>query len=420
MARNAEDIFKKAASLIAETNKERGEKAKLLEEDRKAMIEQLGAHMERVLSPVLSSVVENANASRQDLQKALSELQIQAPVIPEIKLPPINVPQPKVTVNVPEVKVPQAPAVNVPPVNFPDRMTVNVDGVDPEAPLAVRLYDGKGKPFQFSSVGGGGKADFFTIKDIRGSTASLINQIDGALKVTGSFAASLSLDYGSGEIGSATARFVQATDAISSVNVVGTSVVQPVSQVSGAVWSVQAYNIFSTLTTSSVVNPDNRVKVELPATSVTVSSITSSASSVRTRQTNPTAIASDNVPPGADDLGRTLTRPIQVRDLTRTAYVTLTDSSEDTLLAATSGAYLDLIEVMCANASDAAQTIHLRASSGGNIVSTIVIPAESTAGIANTVPLPQGNIGNAWTAQNAGSGLSNTTVYITAKFSQEV
>lgn len=39
----------------------------------------------------------------------------------------------------------------------------------------------------------------------------------------------------------------------------------PVSQASGAQWSVNVVDVFATTTTSNVVNPDNRVKVELPA-----------------------------------------------------------------------------------------------------------------------------------------------------------
>lgn len=73
-----------------------------------------------------------------------------------------------------------------------------------------------------------GKADFLTIKNILNSTGASIISNDGALKVEGSLSATLSQDYGSGEIGSATIRTVQATDAISSVNVTNTVTVAPI------------------------------------------------------------------------------------------------------------------------------------------------------------------------------------------------
>ena len=64
-----------------------------------------------------------------------------------------------------------------------------------------------------------------------------------------------------------------------------------------------------------------------------------------------------------DDLGRQLTRPFQVRDLIATAYATLTNGTETTLLTADAGNYLDLIFVTGSNNSDAAVSVNLRAVS---------------------------------------------------------
>lgn len=490
MPKRAEDIFKRAAGMIAETSREREEKKKLMEEERRALIEQLGTEVTKRLEPALNAMVENASLSRQDLKEAISNLRIDTPQVPEIKIPEIRVPQPKVTVQAPEVRVPPMPAINIPETVFPDRMRVELEGIDRDRPLPALLVDVKGKPMQFgSSVGGGGKADFLTIKDIRGSTASIIDQIDGALKITGALSASLSLDYGEGEVGTNTARFVQATNAISSVAVkeifgstVTTSVLNgdnrvrvsvetggsaltdselrassvPVAQASGAIWSTQVYDVFQTTVASNVINPDNRVKVELPSSSIPVSQVSGASWSTSVQNTvtvtgsltstvvvgdvvadaadsgsapvkiggvartaNPTAVAAgDRVSATYDDLGRQLMRPVQVRDLTATAYATLTNGTETTLRSAVAGSYLDLIYIMGANNSDAAVTVDIRPVTAGNIVMTLGIPAYGTAGVSLPVPIPQSDTGNNWTADMG--DITGTTVYLSALFSQEI
>ena len=137
------------------------------------------------------------------------------------------------------------------------------------------------------------------------------------------------------------------------------------------------------------------------------------------RTANPTAVAGgDVVKTSYDDLGRTLTRPVQVRDLTLTAYVAITTGTETTLRAAVAGAYLDLIYLMGANNSDAAVSVDIRPVTAGNVVMTLQIPASGTAGIACPVPLPAADTGNNWTADLP--DITGTTVSLTALFSQEV
>lgn len=134
------------------------------------------------------------------------------PAFPEVKLPTINVPAPQVTVNVPDfpkippivvpepkvtVNVPKAdaPIVNIPP--FPESMSVSgsvgLDGVDKKHPLPVMMMGMDGKPLQMpgGSVGGG-RGDFFTIKDIQTSSGLSIIDNDGFVRVTGSFSVAAS------------------------------------------------------------------------------------------------------------------------------------------------------------------------------------------------------------------------------------
>lgn len=137
------------------------------------------------------------------------------------------------------------------------------------------------------------------------------------------------------------------------------------------------------------------------------------------RTANPTAVAAgDRVSATFDDLGRQMIRPVQVRDLTVTAYATLTNGTETTLLAASAGSYHDLIYVMGANASDVAVTVDLRAVTAGNKMLTLQIPANGTAGVSLPVPIPQDATGNNWTADMG--DITGTTVYLSALFSREV
>lgn len=138
-------------------------------------------------------------------------------------------------------------------------------------------------------------------------------------------------------------------------------------------------------------------------------------------QTNPTPVSDGAISViKTDDLGRTITRPIQVRDLMATAFVTITDSSEDTLISGVASTYLDLIYVLAANESDAAVNLAFRTGTGGSTMFELEVPASSTAGVSLPVPIPASEVAQAWTVQNTGSDNSNTTVNISALFSKEV
>ena len=179
-------------------------------------------------------------------------------------------------------------------------------------------------------------------------------------------------------------------------------------QVSGSSYSV---NVINPVDQGDVATALRIVHAGNAGASVTTSGIS--------RQANPTAVADGSeVKLSADDLGRQLTRPIQVRDLIQTAYATLTTGSETTLRAAVAGAYLDLIYVMGANNSDVAVTVDIRPVTAGNIIMTLQLPANGTAGISCPVPLPQSEQGNDWTADMG--DITGTTVYLSALFSQEV
>ena len=136
------------------------------------------------------------------------------------------------------------------------------------------------------------------------------------------------------------------------------------------------------------------------------------------RQTNPTAVADNNIVKATfDDLGRQIVRH-QVRDLTQSAYAQLTTGTETTLLAGVASTFLDLLWVVGANNSDAAVSVDIRSGTAGSTLLTLQIPANGTAGIAPALPIKQEVLAGTWTADMG--DITGTTVSISALFSKEV
>jgi len=129
-------------------------------------------------------------------------------------------------------------------------------------------------------------------------------------------------------------------------------------------------------------------------------------------------VADNDVNKLALDLaGRAITRPVQCRELIATAYATLTNGTEASLLAGVSGVYQDLIYIMGANNSDVAATVDVRSNTLASVVLTLRIPANGTAGVALPVPIPQAQPQDTWTVDM--EDITGTTVYISALFAKE-
>lgn len=221
-------------------------KNKALGNAKPEMVKEITAEVTQAFAPVIQMLADNSKLSKEDLQDALRGIQIQSPdiTVPEIKMPDFHIPTPQVTVNVPKA---DTPVVHVSPskVDFPD--SIGIHGFDYQNPLPIRLVDLKGRPYEAMSGGvSGGRGDFFTIKDIQTSSgASVIDQVEGAMKVTGSFSVSstpFATYYASDAIGSMNLiqvggnavvvgngysdnalRVVHATDVALSVSVTGAS-----------------------------------------------------------------------------------------------------------------------------------------------------------------------------------------------------
>lgn len=382
----SEDILKRTSDLLGAKASEKEAMKSQLENERRLLITSLAQDISSIIQPTLENMIQANQVTIDSLKQAMREIKVDVPRT-EVRMPTINVPRPQVNVSVPEMKV---PTVNVPApvINFPDKMSVSMDSVNGKSPLPVMMMDSFGKPMTFSmGAGGGGKADFLTIKDIRTSLgASWFN--DEGLRVSGSFSVTAS--------NSSTQAIDSSGEAYSGSNPV------PVTLISGG--------LVSTIAVGSVV-----------ADAVDDGSAPVQSGGIA-RTANPTAVAGGDVVKSThDDLGRQVMKVNQVRDLLATAYVSLTTGTETTLLSATAGFYYDLVYIMGANASDAVATVDIRPVTGGNIVMTLVVPPYGTAGVSLPTPLPQtgsDGTGNNWTADM--NDITGTTVYVSALFSKEV
>ncbi len=140
-------------------------------------------------------------------------------------------------------------------------------------------------------------------------------------------------------------------------------------------------------------------------------------------QANPTAYtAGDRSNFMTDDLGRQLTRPVQVRDLIATAYATFATGTEATLLAGVAANYFDLIYILASNNSTAAVGIDIRPSTAGSIVMHLEIPPNGTVGVSTPVPIPQqatgDGTGGTWTVDLP--DITGTTVSVSGLFTKEI
>ncbi len=590
----AEDFAKKVSDAL--DNAIRSAKQRRLDDERVRLLSTVGQDVAQMLTPVISEMAQSARMNKEEMRDAMfealgmlnsRELNIDTkPLIDAIQeaMGGMKLPEPKVHITTPPIKIP--------PLQLPDDMEIKgflefmgIFKNSSKEPISVQIRDKDGKPVDitagFAPIGGGGGGGFrrVIIDDIRASSSSVIDQALGAVKVTGNLSASLSLDYGSGEIGANTPRFVMATDAVASVYItgangtLGAAIVDssgvaysgsnpvPVSIITGSInfstitstdgvatqdlpaflgmnfgfngstWDRLRTNngdaagamrvafatdsvasVAGTVVVSSItatvaanlvdssgvaysgsnpvpvagavtvsgnitstgaylLNGDGSYRDTMPISgTVVVSSVTATIAAMNvdssgvgysgsnpfpitivsgaltstivvgasaegvaddgsapvqqggiSRQANPTAIAGGSVTKfSSDDLGRQLYRPVQVRDLTITAYTSIANGTEATLLAASAGSMHDLIYIMMSNSSDAAVIVDVRGVTGGNIQMSVSVPANGVAGVSLPVPLPpsSGDTGNNWTIDMP--DITGTTVYVSALFSREV
>lgn len=328
--------------------------------DRNKILENVGKDFGGIIQPFIDKMGENSRVSAEELKRIISEsVQVTAPNVDTAGIENV-IAQAFANLKFPEPKVSVAAPIIPAPViklNSPDVKFPSSMKLEPNTkPFPVIMMDQGGKPMLFPTMGSAGP----------GFPMQTMDPTTNAIRVTGTVT-----------IGS----FNNSSQAIDS---------------SGNVYS-QA----------------NPMQVNLAAGGLDSTFV------FQARTTNPTAVADGaDVRPKGDKLGRLLTRNMQVRDLIRTAYVTLSTGTEATLITAAAGTFYDCIWMAFANTSTAAVQIDIRAVTAGNIVHTAYVPANSTVGWAPAVPWPQDATGNNWTVDMG--DFTNSNVLITALFSQEI
>ena len=164
---------------IEKARRERNEK------DRRYIVSHIGGDLVRILTPLLKQIAANSMLTKEDIKQIVKEIKVEAPVvnvappvvnvqtpkaevkveIPKIKIPPINVPEPRVTVNVPPIDLPKEMEVKgmkgfIKTLGsfLKKKPEAPMGAIDQEHPLNVILTDEKGKPYRAltKTIGSGG------------------------------------------------------------------------------------------------------------------------------------------------------------------------------------------------------------------------------------------------------------------------
>lgn len=122
--------------------------------------------------------------------------------------------------------------------------------------------------------------------------------------------------------------------------------------------------------------------------------------------------AGQMVAPAADKIGRVVGSNEQIRDLTTMApMVTLTSTTETTIVAAVASIFNDLRGMVITNTSATGTRVDIRTVAAGTVVFSVWVPATTTITVSLPVVAKQATVNTAWTAQ---LGTAVTDVRITA------
>lgn len=192
-------------------------------------------------------------------------------------------------------------------------------------------------------------------------------------------------------------------------NVIDFTTASPVTQ--SGTWTVQIGNTPNTTAILATVAGPTASGASLTANPLTAGA--------RASTTNPTAVTDGQVVNlRADKTGRLVNAPFQVRDLmTRSAVITLTNTTETTLIAAVASTFLDMVSIKLCNTSATAVRCDIRDDTGGTVQDTWYIPAGQTVGEVFSAPFKQTAVNKNWTVQLSGSV---TDVRIVAQFAQNL
>ena len=135
----------------------------------------------------------------------------------------------------------------------------------------------------------------------------------------------------------------------------------------------------------------------------------------RSRQSNPLSQVSDGQRVGlmTDGIGRLVTAPMHVRQMTVRLSTTISTTTETIILSSVASVYQDITLMVITNTSATATRIDIRDSTGGAIVYSVNLAAFGGAVIPFQPPLTQTSLNQNWTA-TLGTAVTDVRVLVTA------
>ena len=97
---------------------------------------------------------------------------------------------------------------------------------------------------------------------------------------------------------------------------------------------------------------------------------------------------------------------------TKQKTVTITSTTETTILDAVAGAYVDLASIVIANSSATGVTLSVRDATGGSVMKTWYVPPTDTRGMVFSIPFEQKTLNKNWTIQ---SSVAVTSLFVTTQ-----
>ena len=379
------------------------------EEDRLYIVSSIGQDMVDILAPLLQKIAQNSRMNKEEMVSTLKEIertalpkvQIDAPNIPDINVPPMEFPKEElisaIEQAVRQIKFPaniiEAPKM---PKNF------KVEGISevndklekllakefpqPFDEIRATLVDMKGKPYKAEGGSSGGPSGGI-MKGMSGNgPVPFAVDDDGALNLT---LTGFTDSVQSAMIDSSGVQYSGSNPLPVDISSFTSSVQSHMSDSSGVAYS--GSNPVPVTESSPLTGFATSANQLADDHNVTVSGITAS--------TKATIIDSSGVGySGSNPVPVTMAgATYSIRGAVSTAYVNVTNGTETDLLGGTSSVYHDLVYVMGANHSDSAVTVDVREVQTGGIVLSLDVPAASTAGVAPAIPIPQSEAGSAWT-----------------------
>lgn len=230
-----------------------------------------------------------------------------------------------------------------------------------------------------------------------GTGSAQIGHLEANQSVNVTQVSGLNIDLGIGTTGTGTQRVILALDSVLSsisnvVQVGDNSTTLSIDDGAGSITVDGTVNISGTVTVSGMAmgnvdhdDFDSGYPVKIGGRAIT---------------SNPTAVAhGDRVNFTADDLGRQVVIPGQIRDLIVHQHTQISNStSETTILTQAASTFHDLVQLVITNQTATAVNVTIKDSTGGTTRMVIALAASGGAVLNFARPVPQATINGNWTA----------------------